>query len=106
LPVSILWLSIACISICTKESIEHRASANQLFELHKQSDCNGCPLGSVPKATIPLRSDFQIDLQVHVSASPSIVLASSAAEEYRSVSNHTESPVSHTPLARLPMLRI
>jgi len=106
LPVSILWLSIACISICTKESIELRATADQFSELNAKSDCNGCPLGAVPKATVPLRSEFQVDLQLHVSASPSIIISYSPAEHYKSANNHTAFPVSPPPLTRLPMLRI
>ena len=106
LPVSILWLSIACISICTKESIEHRAMVNQVSELNEKSDCNGCPLGSVPKATVPIRSEFQVDLQLHLSASPSSTIVYSPAEDFKSANNHEEAPVSPPPLARLPMLRI
>ena len=106
LPMSILWLSIACISICTKESIEHRAMVNQFSELNQKSDCNGCPLGSVPKATVPIRSEFQVDLQLHLSASPSIIIAYSPVEDYKSANNHDEYPVSPPPLTHQPMLRI
>ena len=106
LPVSIFWLSIACISICTKESIEHRTMGHQFSELNQNSDCNGCPLGSVPKATVPIRSEFQVDLQLHLSAPSSIIITYSPAEHYKSANNHDAFPVSPPPLTRLPMLRI
>ena len=106
LPVSILWLAIACISICTKESIEHRAMANQFSEVNEKSDCNGCPLGAVPKATVPLRSEIQVELQLHASTSPSIIISYAAARDYKPVNNHDEVPVSPPPLTLSSMLRI
>src|SRR4030095_3241847 len=84
LPISILWLSIACISICIKESIEHdQTSAVQSSELRGEPGCEGCPLGSVPKATIPQRSDLHFDFQLQFSASPIVYATYSSVEDYR-----------------------
>jgi len=106
LPISFLWLFVACISHCLWESAEtHEChAALSSFEMEDAPDADACPIAAAPKATIPERK--VLDLQTtHVvqhpvyPARPSLpIVASSPWPD--------EPSLPDPPLDRLPTLRI
>ena len=60
LPFSFLWVFMACVSICERETLaihtatdlSSSAEANAIKDGH---ECDGCPLSYFPKATTPER---------------------------------------------------
>jgi len=108
LPLSFLWLFVACVSICTEESREHSAANAALAsaKLTEAPGCEGCPLSSFPKATVPQRSTFHLDLQTPLVV-PSLTFAVDALADGIAVAvPRSQSPFSSPPLDRLPLLRI
>ena len=60
LPFSFLWVFMACVSMCERETLAIHASTNlacstEMNVLRHVRDCDGCPL-SLPKATTPERT--------------------------------------------------
>jgi hypothetical protein len=108
LPLGFLWLFVACVSICTEESREHltQSAAISSALVTASSGCEGCPLSSFPKAMVPQRSTFHLDLQTPLVV-PSLTFAVDAlADGVAVVAPHSQSPFSSPPLDRLPLLRI
>jgi hypothetical protein len=73
LPLVFLWLFVACVSICSRESEEdhaHRAAVVST-EMQDAPDCAGCPV-AFPSATIPDRARFDFESQTPVVASPQV----------------------------------
>jgi len=108
LPMSFMWLFVACVSICARESTEGH-SKNQFsapMEIKDASDCKGCPLTSFPKATIPERTIHGSDLQTPA-VPPSLILSvASLADGVTLVSRQRQRSSADPPLKRLPELRI
>ena len=68
LPFSFVWVFMACVSICERETLVnhpsiHLYSSTEINALSNVRDCDGCPL-SLPKATTPERTK-----SIHASAS-------------------------------------
>ena len=56
LPFSFLWVFMACVSICERETLAiHPAtdvsSATEVNAISDVHECDGCPLSDFPKAT-------------------------------------------------------
>ncbi|HEY1403132.1 MAG TPA: hypothetical protein VGB05_03325, partial [Pyrinomonadaceae bacterium] len=60
LPITFLWLFMACVSTCAQESAEHhnQPDDSSSIEISDTSDWEGCLLTSFPKATAPERATF------------------------------------------------
>lgn len=106
LPMSLIWVFVACASICALESNgEH--SDDRLaapIEIKDASDCRGCPLTAFPKATIPERAIHSSDLQTQVLLQ-SLALYS-AANDFADGLRQREHSSADPPLTRLSLLRI
>src|SRR6185436_19673309 len=68
LPFSFLWVFMACVSICERETLVIHpptglSCSTEINALRDFRDCDGCPL-SLPKATAPERIK-----SIHASAS-------------------------------------
>ena len=68
LPFSFLWVFIACVSICERETLAvhspaHLSCAAGLNAIKDASECDGCPLSYFPKATTPERAKFIFGLE-------------------------------------------
>jgi len=68
LPFSFVWVFMACVSICERETLVIHpptalSSATEINALSNARDCDGCPL-SLPKATTPERTK-----SIHAAAS-------------------------------------
>src|SRR6185295_17830726 len=63
LPFSFLWVFMACVSICERETLSTHSrtdlSSSAITGLH---DCDGCPLSFFPRATTPERTKSLLDL--------------------------------------------
>ena len=108
LPMSFVWLFVACVSICVRESTEQHGhnSVWSPAEATDASDCRGCPMTAFPKATIPERAIQGFEPQTAVSI-PSLIfavdlLAADTASASRARDRWSPAP----PLKRLPALRI
>lgn len=60
LPLSFLWVFVACLSICERETLAMHpptdlVSSTDISEVERESDCGGCPLSYFPTATAPER---------------------------------------------------
>jgi hypothetical protein len=60
LPFSFLWVLMACVSICERETLaihpaKDRSGATELIALKDGHECDGCPLSYFPKVTTPER---------------------------------------------------
>jgi len=108
LPISFLWLFVACASICARESTEKYANhAGSLStKITDGTDCEGCPIASSPKATIPERAAFKFNLQTPRVIPPSILSANSLAHGVTFVRRYHQPSFTDLPLNRLPLLRI
>jgi len=108
LPMSFIWLFVACVSICVRESTEahgHNSVAPPM-EMRDASDCKGCPLTPIPKAIIPDRTIHGSDLQTPVLIPCFLLPIDSLADGVAFVfGQHRPSPL-NPPLKRLPELRI
>ena len=108
LPMSFIWLFVACVSICARESAEGHSN-NQFtapMEVRDASDCQGCPLTSFPKATIPERTINGSALQTPVALPPLILSIDSLADGVTFVSLQRQRSSADPPLKRLTALRI
>jgi hypothetical protein len=82
LPFSFLWVFMACVSICERETlaIHHPTGLSCSTEINALTDvrdCDGCPL-SLPKATTPERTksfDALASSPGFISVLPSVYLA-------------------------------
>ena len=107
LPISLIWMFVACVSICTRESSGGHSN-NQIsapMEIKAASDCEGCPLTSFPTARITGRTIHGSDLQMTV-AVPSLILSVSSLADGAFVSRQRQRASADPPLKRLPALRI
>ena len=104
LPFSFLWVFMACVSICERETLATHSptdlSSSAITGLH---DCDGCPLSYFPRATAPERVKSLLALN----ALSSLALIIPSAYSYVS-SNQFEKPVldGRPPLKLLSTLRI
>jgi len=106
LPMSFIWLFVACVSICARESTEHANGRTSLVEMEQSSDCKGCPVTAFPKARTPERTIDSIDLQPPV-ALPALVLSvNDLTDEAAVFSVQRQHSSADHPLKRLRALRI
>ena len=75
LPLVFLWLFIACVSICSRESEADHAHSAELVstEMKHAADCAGCPVAAFPSATIPDRARFDFQSQTPPVVLPQIL---------------------------------
>jgi hypothetical protein len=108
LPLSFLWMFVACVSICVRESTEGLGhnSVTLPTEMRDASDCHGCPLTPVPKAIIPERTIHPSDLQTPVLVSCAMFPVDSVTSGAALVSQQRRMASVSPPLERLPALRI
>jgi hypothetical protein len=109
LPFSFLWVFIACISICERETLANHAYVSCFAEtniLRDVPDCDGCPLSDFPKATTPERSKSILVLDSIASFTPST--PSILSSQQNSFYNRFENPVlrGSPPLKLLSTLRV
>lgn len=108
LPMSFVWLLVACVSICARESAALRAS-NPICsstEIEDSSDCRGCPLTAVPKAVMPERAISGFDVQPPVVIGPSLRPFDFPDDEFASGSRQRQPSSADPPSKRLPVLRV
>src|SRR5690349_644128 len=60
LPFSFLWVLMACVSICERETLAIHAATDlagvtETIAIRDVHECDGCPLSYFPKATTPER---------------------------------------------------
>jgi len=108
LPISFLWLFVACVSSCTRESAEKQNQLNvsSSIETKDASDCEGCLLATFPQATAPERAAFKLNLQSSfavLTVKPSV---NSSTDEVTFELRHFQSSSTDPPLKRLSALRI
>ncbi len=86
LPLSFLWITVACVSICEQESVETPAQIVVAcsVELDGIRDCSGCPFSFFPKATAQERAKFVLDLE-----STSVLVPEPPSFHYSNQSNVT-----------------
>lgn len=108
LPISFVWLFVACVSICTRESKEKHIHNTAILstEVKDASDCEDCPLSSFQKATIPERSTFYVDLQTPLVVGSLISSLDSLVDHVALVPHYGQPQFADLPLKRLPLLRI
>ena len=58
LPFSFLWVLMACVSICERETLaihppKDLAGRIEIIAIKDGPECDGCPLSYFPKATTP-----------------------------------------------------
>jgi hypothetical protein len=107
LPVSLLWLFVACVSICTREGVEHRNDrVSTATERMAGSDCEGCPLTSFPKAAIREREGNGLDLHTSVVVSGLNDSVQSQIDSLALASLQQRQPFAVPPLKSLPQLQI
>ena len=109
LPLSLLWLCVACAFICAEEIAAATGNTPSLSIEHAEAGsapaCEGCPLAAFPKATSPARTAFDAgpqaaaaDLPPSLRAySPSVVVFARPAGR---------APTTAPPLRLLTTLRI
>lgn len=106
LPLSFVWLFVACISICARESTEHVSNLTQPVKIGESPDCAGCPVTAFPKARTPERVIHSTDLQPLV-ALPALTLSVKVlAYGVAVVSGQHQQSFADDPLKRLRTLRI
>jgi hypothetical protein len=108
LPISFMWLFVACVSMCARESTE-RLVNNQVsspIEIRDASDCKGCPLTSFPKARIRERTIHGSDLKTPVVLPSLIFSVNVLGAGVAVVSRQRQGSSTDPPLERLPALRI
>jgi len=107
LPMSIVWVFVACVCICASESAEENAKTQVCapLEIRDISDCEGCPLTSLPKATIPERT-IHSDLYAPILVQCPMISVYSFADGVGPVLRQRQHSAADPPLFRLPALRI
>ena len=74
LPVSLLWVFVACISLCERET-SHLATPRVISDsidvetIKEVPDCDGCPLNFFPKAISPEQAKLIANLEAALSTS-------------------------------------
>jgi hypothetical protein len=108
LPISLIWVFVACASICARESTDEHPNVRLTspIEIKETSDCRGCPLTAFPKATIPERAIHGSDLQTQVLLQSLLVPVYSAADGFAQGLRLRQRSSADPPLTRLPVLRI
>jgi hypothetical protein len=108
LPMSLIWLFVACISICAREVIERqpKGSVSSSTEIRDSSDCKCCPLTSLPTATIPERTIHGSDLQTPVAPQAAVHSVDSLVDRVAFVPRQPQRSFVEKPLKRMPALRI
>jgi hypothetical protein len=111
LPFSFLWVFVACVSICERETLaNHSPTSLSCFAetnvLRDVPDCDGCPLSDFPKATTPERLKSIIAVEPSASFTPSA--PSILSSQQNRFCNGFENPVlrGSPPLKLLSTLRI
>jgi hypothetical protein len=107
LPVSLLWVFVACVSICARESADtyNPLIASASIEVNDAPDGEGCPLASFPKATAPARGTLIFNVE------PSNIIPVSIPS-VNSLENKivgrvaTQQSFTSPPLELLPTLRV
>jgi hypothetical protein len=74
LPIAFFWTFVACISLCTRESLEahNHSTSVRITTTEDVPHCGGCPLNFFPKATTPEQQKFTISLEPLGSFAPEI----------------------------------
>jgi len=78
LPLSLLWVFVACISLCERET-SHRATPRVISAsidvgmINEVPDCDGCPLDFFPKATSPEQAKHTANLEAALSNATSAI---------------------------------
>ena len=75
LPLSFLWVFMACVSICERETLAFHSPAYlscpaDINAIRDVSERDGCPLSYFPKATTPERPTFIFGLETLSSFAP------------------------------------
>ena len=109
LPFSFLWVVMACVSICERETLAVHSPTNlstsvEINVLTDTTDCDGCPLSFFPKATTPEQPKSIVALEMS-SGFASILFIYSHLNDF---SDRLDIPVSNgsPPLKLLSTLRI
>jgi len=108
LPMSFVWVLVACVSICARDCAALQAS-NPIFsstDVEDSSDCKGCPLTAVPKAIMPERAINGFDVQLSVVIGPPLRRFDSPADDSVSGSRQRQPSTTDPPSKRLPVLRV
>jgi hypothetical protein len=105
--MAFLWLFVACVSICTRESGEthDQPIVSSSLEIKNAPDCEGCPL-ALPEATAPEHATFKLNLQVQLDLSPLTPLVNSSTDGVTFDRWLSHPSFAERPLERLPLLRI
>lgn len=77
LPLSFLWVFMACVSICERETLAMHpptdlSCSTGISEIRHIPDCGGCPLSYFPTATTPERAKSILALDTLSSFAPLI----------------------------------
>jgi len=106
LPVTFLWLFVACVSHCSSECADEHECHTDLssFEITGAPDSDTCPITQALKATIPERKALDLQTTPVVQRSVHAVEPLSLINAFSS--RPDESSFSSPPLERLPTLRI
>jgi hypothetical protein len=108
LPLSLLWVSAACVSFCARESAERHSydQPTTTIVMKGESDCKGCPLNSFPKSSITRRSLHRSDLQPPPALHALMLSVDSWGDEGAVGLLPSRRSAADPPLKRLPALRI
>ena len=110
LPLSLLWVFVACISLCERET-SHRATPRvtsiDVGMIKEVPDCDGCPLNFFPKATSPEQAKLIANLEAALSASsPAIPSSLYSNPDILNYWPHGQLCTASPPLEPLSALRI
>jgi hypothetical protein len=108
LPITFLWLFVACVSTCARESAEHhnQPAVSSSIETSHTPDGEGCLLTSFPKATVPERATFILDLQPPSAVAAITPSVDSLTGGVKCDPRRLHASFKAPPLERLPSLRI
>jgi hypothetical protein len=111
LPLSLLWVFAACISICAWESSAAAgrpdAASTVAVTLAKDAaGCEDCPEASFLKATTPERTTFKHGLRAASDAPASSLSVTAATVAVTLFPPYRRQLLPDLPLKRLPALRI
>lgn len=108
LPLTFLWLCVACAFICGRETAASSGhavpSSVERTEAKGAPACDGCPFASFPKATAPERAAFDAGSQAMPAEAPPKPSAYSQTAAY--VRLRGQARPTTPPLQLLPTLRI
>lgn len=111
MPLSLLWLFVACVLICGQESAETLdqpfiLSSVEITEIEDVPHCEGCPFASFPIATNAERETLKLNLATLSVVPTSILSVASFANRITFASLQRQSFFTEPPLELLPALRI